>query len=328
MERAVARPAKRPWNRAGKDAILWLGSLAPLHLDRSRECPSSICLSSVSAPTRSKISSTGRRRAGPSAPDRPSPMSPGWAPARGGAPGRRVALLGVQGPGPRPPADPGDGAARGRGRRAPLRPAPRSRRGPHPVAAAPPSSRAGATCAPRTRPAIWARGSRRSTCRPPCAWALSWRGRCEAPRRRAGAGARRRRPRRRHGISTGTRSGRSSAQPAAPRAISPACGRSSPPRSRRRSSSPSPWRRSRRPHPVPDLFDPGPGLPRQTRNAALIEITRSGPKGAAPSWTEYLVVTPEADGGSRIDDVLFATRRSDTLRAAAGLGELRRARRR
>lgn len=53
----------------------------------------------------------------------------------------------------------------------------------------------------------------------------------------------------------------------------------------------------------------------KTRNAALIEITRSGPKGAAPSWTEYLVVTPEADGGSRIDDVLFATRRSDTLRA-------------
>ena len=53
----------------------------------------------------------------------------------------------------------------------------------------------------------------------------------------------------------------------------------------------------------------------KTRNAALIEVTRSGPKGAAPSWTEYLVVTPEADGTTRIDDVLFATRRSDTLRA-------------
>lgn len=53
----------------------------------------------------------------------------------------------------------------------------------------------------------------------------------------------------------------------------------------------------------------------KTRNAALIEVTRSGPKGAAPSWTEYLVVTPEADGTNRIDDVLFATRRSDTLRA-------------
>ena len=52
-----------------------------------------------------------------------------------------------------------------------------------------------------------------------------------------------------------------------------------------------------------------------TRNAALIEITRSGPRGAAPSWTEYLVVAPEADGTTRIDDVLFATRRSDTLRA-------------
>ncbi|PJN94993.1 hypothetical protein CNY89_11130, partial [Amaricoccus sp. HAR-UPW-R2A-40] len=53
----------------------------------------------------------------------------------------------------------------------------------------------------------------------------------------------------------------------------------------------------------------------KTRNAALIEVTRSGPKGAAPSWTEYLVVTPETDGTTRIDDVLFATRRSDTLRA-------------
>jgi hypothetical protein len=53
----------------------------------------------------------------------------------------------------------------------------------------------------------------------------------------------------------------------------------------------------------------------RTRNAAMIELLRSGPNGAAPSWTEYLVVTPEADGTTRIDDVLFATRRSDTLRA-------------
>jgi hypothetical protein len=53
----------------------------------------------------------------------------------------------------------------------------------------------------------------------------------------------------------------------------------------------------------------------KTRNAALVEIKRSGPRGAAPSWTEYLVVAPEADGTTRIDDVLFATRRSDTLRA-------------
>lgn len=53
----------------------------------------------------------------------------------------------------------------------------------------------------------------------------------------------------------------------------------------------------------------------RTRNAALIEVTRSGPRGAAPAWTEYLVVAPEADGTTRIDDVLFATRRSDTLRA-------------
>lgn len=52
-----------------------------------------------------------------------------------------------------------------------------------------------------------------------------------------------------------------------------------------------------------------------TRNVALVEIERSKPGGAPPSWTEYLVVVPEADGTSRIDDVLFASRRSDTLRA-------------
>ena len=52
-----------------------------------------------------------------------------------------------------------------------------------------------------------------------------------------------------------------------------------------------------------------------TRNAALVEIDRSKPGGAPPSWREYLVIVPEADGASRIDDVLFATRRSDTLRA-------------
>ena len=53
----------------------------------------------------------------------------------------------------------------------------------------------------------------------------------------------------------------------------------------------------------------------RTRNVALVEIERSKPGGAPPSWTEYLVVVPEADGTSRIDDVLFASRRSDTLRA-------------
>jgi hypothetical protein len=52
-----------------------------------------------------------------------------------------------------------------------------------------------------------------------------------------------------------------------------------------------------------------------TRNAALVEIRRSKPGGAPPSWTEYLVIVPEPDGTSRIDDVLFATRKSDTLRA-------------
>lgn len=51
-----------------------------------------------------------------------------------------------------------------------------------------------------------------------------------------------------------------------------------------------------------------------TKSAAIVEIRRSGERGAAPAWTEYLVIVPEMDGGSRIDDVLFATRRSDTLR--------------
>jgi hypothetical protein len=56
----------------------------------------------------------------------------------------------------------------------------------------------------------------------------------------------------------------------------------------------------------------------RTRNAALVEIVRSKPGGAPPSWKEYLVIVPEADGSSRIDDVLFATSRSDTLRARLG----------
>lgn len=52
-----------------------------------------------------------------------------------------------------------------------------------------------------------------------------------------------------------------------------------------------------------------------TRNAAIVAITRSMPGGAAPAWTEYVEVVPLADGTTRIDNVLFATRRSDTLRA-------------
>jgi hypothetical protein len=52
-----------------------------------------------------------------------------------------------------------------------------------------------------------------------------------------------------------------------------------------------------------------------TVNVALVEIRRSNPGRAAPAWSDYLVIVPEADGTSRIDDVLFATRKSDTLRA-------------
>ncbi len=62
-----------------------------------------------------------------------------------------------------------------------------------------------------------------------------------------------------------------------------------------------------------------PACSARTLNAALVEITRSNPGGAAPLWREYLVVVPEIDGTSRIDDVLFATRRSDTLRARLGI---------
>jgi len=51
-----------------------------------------------------------------------------------------------------------------------------------------------------------------------------------------------------------------------------------------------------------------------TRNAAIVEIVRGVP-GGSPSWREYLVITPVADGTMRVDDVLFATRRSDTLRS-------------
>jgi hypothetical protein len=53
----------------------------------------------------------------------------------------------------------------------------------------------------------------------------------------------------------------------------------------------------------------------RTRNAALVEIRRSNGGGAAPAWTEYLVIVPQLDGTSRIDDILFATGRSDTLRS-------------
>ena len=53
----------------------------------------------------------------------------------------------------------------------------------------------------------------------------------------------------------------------------------------------------------------------RTRNAAIVEVHRSNPGGAAPAWTEYLVIVPQLDGTNRIDDVLFATRRSDTLRS-------------
>lgn len=75
------------------------------------------------------------------------------------------------------------------------------------------------------------------------------------------------------------------------------------------------------PAPVPVTYllqsyaNQAPRCTARTRNVALVEIERSGPGGAQPSWREYLVIVPEPDGSSRIDDLLFATRRSDTLRS-------------
>jgi hypothetical protein len=60
--------------------------------------------------------------------------------------------------------------------------------------------------------------------------------------------------------------------------------------------------------------NPAPVCAPRTRNVALVEVRRSGPGGAAPAWTDRLVIVPQADGTNRIDDILFATRRSDTLR--------------
>jgi hypothetical protein len=51
----------------------------------------------------------------------------------------------------------------------------------------------------------------------------------------------------------------------------------------------------------------------KTRNAALVEVRRSAQGG--PEWSDFLVIVPEPDGTTRIDDVLFATRKSDTLRS-------------
>jgi hypothetical protein len=56
-----------------------------------------------------------------------------------------------------------------------------------------------------------------------------------------------------------------------------------------------------------------PGCTVRTRNAAIVEIERTV-AGGGQSWIDYLVMVPEADGGTRIDDILFSTRRSDTLR--------------
>lgn len=69
--------------------------------------------------------------------------------------------------------------------------------------------------------------------------------------------------------------------------------------------------------PAPDVLfqtytTPVEACTARTLNAAIVQITRSQP-GGGPGWTDYLVVVPESDGITRIDDVLFAIRKSDTL---------------
>ena len=187
-------------------------------------------------------------------------------------------------------------------------------------------SRAGATSAPRTRPAISLRH--------------------RAPRRAARA---RRRARRRSECSDMRRPPAS----APPRSRSSSrCPPPAPPRSkydwdalgaefcradaRRRPRRPPPAAhrrrspgRSRRRRPNPELLPPQRAVPelhqRGARSARRTPATprwsrstAASPAARAPSWTEYLVIVPEADGTSRIDDVLFATRRSDTLRGRLG----------
>lgn len=68
--------------------------------------------------------------------------------------------------------------------------------------------------------------------------------------------------------------------------------------------------------PSPDVLfqtyaTPLPGCTARTVNAAIVQITRSQPDGTG--WNDYVVVVPEPDGQTRIDDVLFAIRKSDTL---------------
>jgi hypothetical protein len=58
---------------------------------------------------------------------------------------------------------------------------------------------------------------------------------------------------------------------------------------------------------------PAPRCEVRTRNAAIVEIARTA-SGSGITWVDYLVVAPEPDGTTRIDDILFSTRRSDTLR--------------
>lgn len=62
---------------------------------------------------------------------------------------------------------------------------------------------------------------------------------------------------------------------------------------------------------------PASGCSVRTRNAALVEIRRDVAGG--PGWVDTLVMVPEADGSTRIDDILFGTRPSDTLRARLGV---------
>lgn len=57
---------------------------------------------------------------------------------------------------------------------------------------------------------------------------------------------------------------------------------------------------------------PASGCTARTRNAAIVDIAREAPGRA--TWQDQLVMVPERDGSTRIDDILFGTRSTDTLR--------------
>ena len=227
------------------------------------------------------------------------PRHPHVAEAGRGAHRRRLALLGLQGLGARPPAHPRPRAAPRRGRHRALRHPPRPGGRPHRPAAAPPVPGL-ALPPPRGR-------APRSRCPPPPATC-----RPSSPPSSPSSEC-----------SDMRRTTRLGAAALALLVALPAAGAPTQQvrlgRARRRVLPPDAGRRHRRPAPAhhrrprPDDrggggADPSscrrsvlfqsytnvvPECEAHTRNAAIVEIRRSKPGGAAPAWSEYLVIVPE-----------------------------------